>query len=78
MSPVVDALIDRCGSQLQAADMIGVSVRHVQKWCGGSSSPSKRSLLKIRMFLEGDNPRDRERRIRLYEQRAAEGRSVFQ
>lgn len=74
---LVEVLIERCGSQLQAAEMIGVTPRHVQKWCVGKSSPSQLSLKKISMFLEGDNPAARERRIAQYVLRAEEGQDLF-
>lgn len=77
MDEIVSALIARAGSQLQAASMIGVSSRHVQKWCGGHSQPSKASRTKILMFLEGDRADEREQRIRLYCMRAERGEPLF-
>jgi len=71
------ALIERSGSQVRAASMIGVTVRHVQKWCCGHSQPSRRSRKKILMFLEGDQPVAREGRLQLYEARVAQGQSPF-
>ena len=77
MQTVVHQLVERCGSQLKAAALIGVSARHVQKWCVGHSAPSKSSRKKIRIFLEGDNASAREARINLYAKRVEEGRSPF-
>lgn len=77
MSNIVDVLIERTGSQLKAASMIGVSHRHVQKWCCGHSQPSRSSYLKILMFLEGDRGDDREQRILLYTNRAERGEPLF-
>ena len=60
-------LMERAGSQLKAASLIGVSCRHVQNWCAGHSSPSKSSKQKILLFLEGDHAEVREGRIKRYE-----------
>jgi hypothetical protein len=74
---IVGVLMSRAGSQLRAASMIGVSARHVQNWCCGHSSPSKKSVMKIVCFLDGDEPTTRESRIVRYAERAERGEPLF-
>jgi hypothetical protein len=75
---IVGVLMKRAGSQLRAAAMIGVSARHVQNWCCGHSSPSKKSAMKIVCFLDGDEPTARELRLVCYSSRAEMGEPLFQ
>jgi transcriptional regulator with XRE-family HTH domain len=76
-SQLVGEIIELTGSMRQAAVLSGVSERHFQKWKAGRSSPSKRSLERIRLVLDSDTLEAREQRILLYSERAAQRQSVF-
>jgi hypothetical protein len=74
---LLDELLQRAGSILQAGELAGVSSRHVQKWVSGHSSPSPASQRRIRAALDGDNLHLRDTRIEHYAGIVAEGRSPF-
>jgi len=75
---LVAQLMDRFdGNRTHAARAADLSVRHVQRWFGGQSTPNGQSERKILMFLEGDEVRTRELRLQRYEERAAAGLPLF-
>lgn len=74
---MITALLHRAGSIPRAAGLIGVTVRHVQKWVSGHSSPSRRSRRLIRIALDGDDVQSRECRIEEYARRAAREERLF-
>jgi DNA-binding transcriptional regulator YdaS (Cro superfamily) len=74
---LIAELVRRAGSVVQAADLCGVTSRHVQKWVAGHSRPSPKSIVRIQAALDGDDVNLRKTRIEVYAERAAKKVSLF-
>ena len=78
MVDLVKQVVELVGSSAGAARATGIHERLFQRWRNGHARPNKSSEIKLRMFLDGgDDLNERERRICLYEERAALGVSLF-
>lgn len=73
----VRELIRQQGSIVAAAQVAGVSERHMQKWVSGHSSPSEHSMILVRVALDGDRLELRNQRIKTYTRRIQNGKSPF-
>ncbi|MCO5172452.1 MAG: helix-turn-helix domain-containing protein [Planctomycetes bacterium] len=78
MVATIDAALERAGgSRFELARVAGVSPSAIAYWHRGKKRPRGESMRRLTAAAQGDDPDEREARLRLYEERFAAGLGIF-